>query len=370
MKIDLNTIDRESFYVNEHVWNGERVYLVVPKEMGCVWTQENKIFRSSVWNYDGELISASFPKFVNWGEKPETFPTPSSLDNTTIVDKLDGSTLIVSQYKGNYMIRTRGTIDASEMEKNGHEIEIFKNEVLPKFNELHESFPMDSSDTWDISLIFEWTSPLNTIVLNYGDTPQFFLIGIIYHGNYGLSLQHSLDDFGRHFGVPRPKTYTFNNVTDLISAITDWKDKEGVCVYHCSDQRIHKIKSAWYLILHRMKSELGSLDKVVDVWASQGYPDYNTFYNYIATTFDFELAEQCRGHISRISDGYKEVLKIVAHMKEFVEPLKSLSRKDAALTIISAYGETNRKSFCFNLLNGKELDSEAIKKLLFQVLKN
>ena len=100
MKIDLNTIDRESFYVNEHVWNGERVYLVVPKEMGCVWTQENKIFRSSVWNYDGELISASFPKFVNWGEKPETFPTPSSLDNTTIVDKLDGSTLIVSKYKG------------------------------------------------------------------------------------------------------------------------------------------------------------------------------------------------------------------------------------------------------------------------------
>lgn len=29
----------------------------------------------------------------------------------------------------------------------------------------------------------------------------------------------------------------------------------------------------------------------------------------------------------------------------------------------------NRKSFCFQLLDGKELDSEAMKKLIFQVLK-
>jgi hypothetical protein len=56
-------------------------------------------------------------------------------------------------------------------------------------------------------------------------------------------------------------------------------------------------------------------------------------------------------------------------MKSFVEPLKKLPRKDAALKIISAYGETNRKSFCFNLLDSREIDSEGIKKLMFQVLK-
>ena len=123
-------------------------------------------------------------------------------------------------------------------------------------------------------------------------------------------------------------------------------------------------------MLHHMKSELSSLEKVIDVWVARGYPNYQDFYTYIVTTFDYELAEQCRGHISRIADGYKEVLQIVAHMKSFVAPLASLPRKDAALKILAAYGETNRKSFCFNLLDNRELDGDAIKKLLFQVLKN
>jgi hypothetical protein len=375
MKIDLSLIDRTQFHVDELVWNGEMVYLIQPQQMGCAWSQENKIFRSSVWNSDGDLISASFPKFVNWGEKPEVFPVPNSLKNATIMEKLDGSTLIVSKYKGNFMIRTRGTIDAARMEKNGFEIEYFKTEVLPILVEMdiqiNSTFQSKNDDTWVFSYIFEWTSPLNTIVINYGDVPKFYLIGIIDNNNYSLCAQAFLDDIAKSVNLQRPATYTFTDVIDLLENIQLWEGKEGVCVYHHGDQEIHKVKSAWYLMLHRMKSELGSLDKVIDVWGAQNYPDYNTFYNYIGDTFDYELAETCRGHISRIADGYKEVLKIVAYMKEFVEPLKRVPRKDAALKIISSYGNTNRSSFCFQLLDGKDLmvDREAIKKLLFQVLK-
>jgi len=363
MKIDLSLIDRTQFHVDELVWNGEMVYLVQPQQMGCAWSQENKIFRSSVWNSDGDLISASFPKFVNWGEKPEVFPVPNSLKNATIMEKLDGSTLIVSKYKGNFMIRTRGTIDAARMEKNGFEIEYFKTEVLPKL----QRFMLFEG----MSYIFEWTSPLNTIVINYGDVPKFYLIGYVFHDDYRLATQYQLDMLAIEEDLQRPNVYTFTDVIDLLENIQLWEGKEGVCVYHHGDQEIHKVKSAWYLMLHRMKSELGSLDKVIDVWGAQNYPDYNTFYNYIGDTFDYELAETCRGHISRIADGYKEVLKIVAYMKEFVEPLKSVPRKNAALKILSSYGNTNRSSFCFQLLDGKDLmaDREAIKKLLFQVLK-
>lgn len=364
MKIDLSLINTDQFYVNEEVWNGEVVTLVVPKQMGCEWSQENKIFRSSVWSHDGVLISASFPKFVNWGEKPEVFPLPNSLKNATIMEKLDGSTLVVSKYKGNYMIRTRGTIDARRMEKNGHEIDLFMTEILPLL-----LATVCNADTWEYSYIFEWTSPLNQIVLNYGDKPTFVLIGVVSHADYSLFTQAELDGIAKDTGLTRPATYTFASIEDLIASIEKWEGKEGVCVYHRGGQEIHKVKSAWYLMLHHMKSELSSMEKVVDVWVAQGYPSYTDFYNYIATTFDYELAEQVRGHISNICDGYKEVLKIVAHMKSFVEPLKSLPRRDAAMKILAAYGETNRKSFCFNLLDGKELDGEAIKKLIFQVLK-
>ncbi len=81
-----------------------------------------------------------------------------------------------------------------------------------------------------------------------------------------------------------------------------------------------------------MKSELSNIEKVLDVWLEQGMPDYQTFYNYIFTTFDFELAEQVKGMISRIVDGKKEVNKIVDGMNNFVNNrLRSLpSRKEQA----------------------------------------
>ena len=41
MKIDLDTVDRESFMVHEHSLNGEIVYLVQPKHIGAKWKNDN-----------------------------------------------------------------------------------------------------------------------------------------------------------------------------------------------------------------------------------------------------------------------------------------------------------------------------------------
>ena len=102
--------------VHEHILNGETVSLVQPIHIGGKWTLTNKIFRSSVWDSNGELISAGFPKFTNWGEAPDIFPLPDSLRNATIVEKIDGSLLVVSKWKGHYILRTRGTVDATQLE--------------------------------------------------------------------------------------------------------------------------------------------------------------------------------------------------------------------------------------------------------------
>ena len=121
MKVDLQAIDLTQFYVNERVLNGELVYLVIPQQIGAKWNKENKVFRSSVWNADGELISAGFPKFTNWGENPEVFPLPTDLTGATIMEKLDGSLVVVYKYKGQFFLRTRGTTDATTLD-NGHEL--------------------------------------------------------------------------------------------------------------------------------------------------------------------------------------------------------------------------------------------------------
>jgi hypothetical protein len=370
MKIDLKSIDTEQFMTHEHVVNGEVLTLIQPRQIGATWNQDNKKFRSSVWNFDGELVSAGFPKFTNWGEKPEQFPIPKSLTGCTVTEKLDGSLLIVSKYKGNYILRTRGTVDAFQMD-NGIELETFKEKYLPQLALFIEAYASINKETWGVSFLFEWVSPANRIVLSYGDNPEWYLVGCVSHADYSLARQDMLETAAKDILCPRPATYTFSTVEDLLANVELWKGKEGVCVYSDNDQNIHKVKGAWYLSLHHMKSELASFEKVIDVWFSLDKPTYTDFYNNIATQFDFELANQVQGDMSRICDGYKDVQKITNGMYVFVnETLKKMSsRKEQAQRVLEAYGQTNRASFIFKVLDGKPLSYDDEKKLLYQVLK-
>ncbi len=347
--------------VHPHEIAGETAYLVQPIHIGARWTRDNLHFRSSLWNSQGELISASFKKFFNWAEQPELCYTPFSLTangGCELLEKIDGSTLIVSNYKGQLIMRTRGTTDASKLD-NGHEIEWLK-----------DKYPAIVSVPEGVSHIYEWVSPENKIVLNYGEEPDVYLIAIIKHEDYSLASQKQLDDCATMYGFKRPARYNFKSVKEMLEAVEQLKGKEGLCVYCNHGQDIRKVKSAWYLALHRMKTELGSYERVVDFYFSMNRPTYQEYYDFIVKNYDYELAENVRGSISIICEGMKEVNQIVSSMKAKVEPLKKLVRKDAAAVIIQAYGQTNRSGMAFNLMDGKELSTDDIKKLLYQVTKD
>jgi hypothetical protein len=362
MKIDIQKVDLTQFMVHEHSLNGEIVQLIQPQHIGTKWHQDNKHMRSVVVNYAGEVISAGFPKFTNWGENPEHFPVPNSLNHCTVVEKLDGSLLIVSKHNGKYILRTRGTVDASIM-ANGFELELFKEKFL-------KSLTHDTPDTWNVSILFEWVSPINKIVLNYGDEPDWYVVGIVHHSDYSLYSQEDLDMWAKNKGFKRPATYTFTDVNDLLQNVDQWKGKEGVCVYSKNDQTIHKVKSADYLIKHRFKSE-ATLENTLDLYFSYGKPSYQEFESKLTETFDYECFEMVRGYASQICDASKEVNKIVDGFKSFIDnQLKVLStRKEQAQKVISSYSESNRASMIFTLLDGKSLTADQQKKLFWQVLK-
>lgn len=98
-------------------------------------------------------------------------------------------------------------------------------------------------------------------------------------------------------------------------------------------------------------------------------PTYQEFQTKLVEHFDWECANMVLGFTSTICDGFKEVNKIVSSMKEYVEPLKTVSRKEAAQKILGSFANTNRGSYCFQLLDGKILDKDCLKKLLYQVTK-
>jgi hypothetical protein len=370
MKFDLQSIDQTQFTIHPHVLNNEIVHLVQPCHIGVKWRQDNKFFRSVVLNEDGEIVSMGFPKFTNYGENPEHFPTPDSLKGCVCMEKLDGSLLIVSKYKGNFILRTRGTVDASKMD-NGHELELFKQ----KYAKVFEFF--SEFKTWTFSLLFEWTSPLNRIVIRYGDEPEFSLVGGINHDTGRLWKQDALNAIANSWGCPRPAVYSFDSISDLLTLVDGWKGKEGVCIYSNLGQAIHKVKSADYLCKHRLKEEFCNFERVLDFYISQECPEFKAFQEKVSQVTDWETAVEIVGDISRCVDAWKEVQEIVSAMNGFVNdkltpignPSDKKVRGQMARLVLQAYGNTNRASFVFKLLDKKPLDKDDIKKLFYQVLK-
>ena len=362
MKINFKDYNLSDFYLKEDMFCENYTTLVIPKMIGCKWTQKNKIFRSSIWDCEGNLVSASFPKFVNFGENPKNFPVPNSLNDCKIIDKVDGSLCIIDYYNNHLSMRTRGTFSINIAENASDFYHCLK-----KYPMIQEWIEKNNN----YSLLCEITTPNQKIVLDYGNEPDFWLIGAINKNDYSLMTQENLDILSQSLKIKRPEYYSFSSLNTLTESIKTLIGKEGCCLYSKNQQEIHKIKAEKYLVLHHLKSELSSVEKVMDVWLEQQMPDYNTFYSYIVTSFDYELAEQCRGHISNLCDGRKEVDKIVEHMREFVNSkVKHLpTRKEQAMAILNSYGETSRSGYLFKLLDNKPLEKDDYKKLMFQVLK-
>lgn len=267
MQIDLLSIDELFFTVKEYDLNGEKVFLVNPKHLGIPWSKDNLIFRSSVWSSNGEPVSLSFKKFFNWGERTDLGYTPFSVSangGCQFVEKIDGSTLCVSHYKGQLIARTRGTLDATQLD-NGYEIASLK-----------ERYPLAFSYTsqhGNLSLIFEWVSPVNKIVIDYPE-PDIYLTGVINHSDYSLWAQKDLDALAIQFGVKRPPTYYFKSIKEMLNNVSLFSGKEGVCVYCNRGQDIRKVKSEWYCKLHSFKSDMASIENVIDYFFAHGCPDY------------------------------------------------------------------------------------------------
>jgi hypothetical protein len=369
VKIDLTQINQDNFIVIENIIAGDRCYLVVPKKSYYGWSRDTLHLRSSIWNEAGEPVSLSFKKFFNWGERDELTYTPFSMTangGVSVLEKLDGSTLIISKYKGEVIHRTRGTFDARNL-PNGFEIGILKSKYPQFFDGSWYTEP-----TCPFSLIFEWTSPTNQIVIPHAE-PEMHLLAIVNHADYTMHSQEAVDLYAKKWNLKRPKRLKFTKIKEMIEAIGAMRDFEGVCVYCNRDQDIRKVKSEWYLKMHHaLTEEFSSFERMVEFYFSNGMPQtYQEFFDIVAKYRDFEIATHLRGEISKITDAMKEVRKIHAAYQKFAQELRNqnISRKQMVEKVFATHGNTNRAGMIFALYDGKELDNDSWKKLFFQVIK-
>lgn len=341
----------EQFNIKDVNIAGDDCILVTPKDMGVDWDDDNKYFRSSIWRKsDMYPVSLGFRKFMNYGEKPSFEPIAEN-SKFKAVRKVDGSCLIVSKYKGELIVRTRGTVDATGL-ANGHEIEILKQ----KYPHAFQNHYINNGKT----LLFEWTTPSNRIVLNETSEPTLWLIGMVYHKNepehkfYSYASQYYLDLIAEFLEVQRPETLDIDvnvSIEQLKNQIEPLKDIEGVVIYDESEQHLKKIKTLRYLQLHRVFTGIKTVNHILELWAEYGYSERENFEALLATNFDWELVESLKDLLDEFFNRLSRIQNKLATIRSFLGNFKELSRKEIAKIIFTELGPWS--SVAFEILDNK-----------------
>lgn len=350
--------DSESFEFTPCVIAGDDCWLIQPKRIGVTWTDENARFRSVIVRQsDNHVISQGFRKFVNFHETPAFEPWDPAWP-IEARHKIDGSLLIVSKYKGELIVRTRGSVDCKKMANYAE---------IPALIEKHPlAFDNIRLRQEKSSFLYEWTSPSNIIVLREDDKPTLRLIGVVDHNTARYESQEELDWIASCIDVLRPTPYEFKDICECRSSVLAWKGKEGVVIYSPDGQTLKKFKATEYNDLHRLAAGLSTIGGILETYMNG--PEYftsaNAFREYVETVADFEIADRNMPFIERIINAFNNVLVDIETSQEFVNKMLAdephLTVAEQAKSIIANL-EKRRHAFGFNHLHKRPNDRQLIK---------
>ncbi len=188
----------------------------------------------------GELASLPFEKFFNVNEKAHTQSHLIEKEEIKfILEKHDGSMITPALINGEVFLKTKKSFFsdvALEAQEN----------MSARVRSL-----CSAALTSNLCPIFEYTSPDNKVVVDYGDDPNFTLLAIrdMVDGSY-LSWD-SLVLFAKYYGVDIvPRVSKFKTVKDLLDVTKTAEGIEGWVVY--TDRGRYKVKTQWYMDRHRL----------------------------------------------------------------------------------------------------------------------
>lgn len=362
---------------------GDDCVLIKPKqEMEGFWNDDNKIYRSSIWRVsDGYPISLGYKKFVNYNELPAfEIPETTELGKFEAVEKIDGTCVIISKYKGELIVRTRGTVDA-HIHTNSEDLFRLVDELKLWSVGLHP-------DTWGISFIFEWVTPSNAIVLQYPKS-KLFLTGMVKHSDYSYYEQSDLDFYARMYKWDRPERMLKDEYDKLFGFkkgtwqeacalwthfMTDNRKCEGYVLYFDHGQVLKKLKTGWYLVAHSLrfssnytKSLINTLTYFNHLDSKKDYTE-EEFIDVVRKYRDHEYVETSKPQIIDVLRIYKEhVLKPMEQAKEYLDKKENKDWK-AVLETIEEHPEIDKTVF-WMVSKGKRLPEFKINSIILKEFK-
>ena len=196
--------------------------------------------RGLVLDKDGNIVLRGFSKFFNylqlhaehykkqytdeWVNEHDNFLSTNKDKKYHAVEKLDGSLVLMGEYKNKAILSSTSTTNQeTELLSIAYENLVNNNKNL---TERILNYCKKTGQT----LIFEYISPVNRIVVEYENT-DYVLIGIVdnYTGTY--MSQDDLDSIAMDFGFTRPKRY-IKTLRELTTDQKILKNHEGYIVFN------------------------------------------------------------------------------------------------------------------------------------------
>lgn len=196
----------------------------------------------------GKLIRRPFHKFFNVNEREETLA--SNVDLTTlhvVLEKLDGS-----------MIAPFVTSNSSELRIG---TKMGETDTAIPAREFIFARPRLKDLCWELietgyTPIFEWMCRDNRIVIDYGQ-PRLVLTAVRHMTSGKYQSQLLMELLGKEFGceVVQPIGGSANSIDRLIDNTRNEVGNEGYVV-RFADGHMTKIKTDWYVAIHKAKDNL------------------------------------------------------------------------------------------------------------------
>jgi len=354
MHINIEEINRKDFKISERSWNGKVYFLIVPKKSKHKWALDELHLRSLLLDTNGNIVSASLPKFFNLFENPEHDKMfEGYLDNGEVrfAEKMDGSLIIRSVIDGHVNFRTRG----SHVLADGF--------GFPVMELVREKYPalLDASLFRDKSLLFEYTSPNNRIVLEYREPALTFLGYMnLYHDEtlpkfFGFA--HLIEKVAETTGTRPVQFHDLPmDINALRAEIAPWIGSEGIVAWCGNGAMLIKIKADEYLRIHRLKFHL-SEDRVRKIaW----FADLNSVGElrdfFFARGLDWESASFAEPFMTQFLEDKQDVVSEVTKFLEEMEErqVAELPTRKGQARVLKELSGSNRKlmSVGFKYLDG------------------
>lgn len=220
--------------------------------------------RGIAFSADGKIMSRPFHKFFNLGERWDMTPAMlPGLYNSTPLEKLDGSMIRPFLVDGVFRMATKNGITdvAAQAEKWIGENAQRKADYTKLF-----TLCIDYGAT----PIFEWCSRYNKIVIDYPN-PDLILIAIRDNVSGSYYLHQTVVETAKELNITHVNLYAQTFVDARDKAVASTED-EGI-VSILPDGQMIKVKSSWYVQLHRAKESVARERDVVSLILSQKLDD-------------------------------------------------------------------------------------------------